>query len=75
MGIFIAWAQFFAALLDCVENYGLIQILVGMQHETWPVVAKWCAWPKFLIVGLGLVYVIFGAVLIVVLNRIKESKA
>jgi hypothetical protein len=64
LGIVIAWAQFLAALLDGVENYGLIQILVGMQNEVWPVVAKWCAWPKFLIVGVGLIYVVVGTVLI-----------
>ena len=60
-GIIIARAQFLAALLDCVENYGLIQILLEAQNEAWPLVAKWCAWPKFLIVGVGLVYVVTGA--------------
>jgi hypothetical protein len=75
MGIIIAWAQFLAALLDCVENYGLIQILVGTNNEVWPVAAKWCAWPKFMIVGVGLVYVIIGAVIIVVLSGMKGSKA
>jgi hypothetical protein len=75
MGIIIAWAQFLAALLDGVENYGLIQILVGTNNEVWPVLAKWCAWPKFMIVGVGLVYVIIGAVIIVVLSGMKGSKA
>ncbi len=60
-GIIIARAQFLAAILDCVENYGLIQVLLGTQYEVWPVVAKWCAWPKFLIVGTGLIYVVTGA--------------
>lgn len=60
-GIIIARAQFLAAILDCVENYGLIQILLGTQTEAWSLVAKWCAWPKFLIVGTGLIYVIVGA--------------
>jgi hypothetical protein len=60
-GIIIARAQFLAALLDCVENYGLIQVLVGSRNDAWPLVAKWCAWPKFLIVGAGLIYVIVGA--------------
>jgi hypothetical protein len=69
MGIIISWAQFLAALLDCVENYGLIQILVGVQNEVWPVVAKWCARPKFLIVGVGLFYVVVGTVLILTLRK------
>ncbi len=67
VGIIIAWTQFLAALLDGVENYGLIQILVGTQNEAWPVLAKWCAWPKFFIVGVGLVYVGIGTVLILAL--------
>ena len=75
LGILIAWAQFLAAVLDAVENYGLIQILVGANNEVWPVVAKWCAWPKFVIVGVGLVYVIIGAVIVVVLSGFKGSKA
>ena len=60
-GIMIARAQFLAAFLDCVENFGLIQVLLGTQTAAWPLVAKWCAWPKFLIVGVGLIYVMIGA--------------
>jgi len=74
VGIIIARAQFLAALLDAVENYGLIQILVGTNSEIWPAVAKWCAWPKFVIVGVGLVYVIIGAVLIAVLKGQKHTR-
>lgn len=70
-GIIIARAQFLAAVLDCVENYGLIQVLLETQYEAWPVVAKWCAWPKFLIVGIGLIYVVTGA-LWIVLRKEKQ---
>ncbi len=59
-GVIIAYAQFLAAILDCIENYGLIQVLLGTETEAWPLVAKWCAWPKFLIVGAGLIYVMAG---------------
>jgi len=65
VGVVLAWAQFGAALLDSVENYALILVLLGSQQELWPVVARWCAMPKFLIVGLGLVYIGVGFVLIV----------
>jgi hypothetical protein len=65
-GIIIANAQFLAAILDCVENYGLIQVLLGTQTEAWPRLAKWCAWPKFLIVAAGLIFVIAGALWIAV---------
>ena len=72
-GVILAWAQFLAAVLDGVENYGLIQILVGTDNEIWPVVAKWCAGPKFVIVGFGLVYVIIGAVQAALIKAKAES--
>ncbi len=65
VGLLLAWAQFGAALLDAVENYALIQVLLGSQQASWPVVARWCAIPKFLIVAAGLAYVGVGAVLAV----------
>ncbi len=67
-GVLLAWAQFGAALLDAVENYALIQVLLGSRQALWPVVARWCAIPKFLIVAAGLVYVSVGAVLATVTN-------
>jgi hypothetical protein len=63
VGVLLAWAQFGAALLDAMENYALIQVLLGSQQAWWPAVARWCAIPKFLIVAAGLVYVGVGAVL------------
>lgn len=51
-----------AGLLDAVENYALIKVLLGSRDEIWPVAAKYCAGPKFAIVGVGLIYVIVGAV-------------
>jgi len=71
LGILIAWAQFGAALLDGVENYALIRVLFGTEMAVWPVVARWCALPKFLIVGAGLIYVILGTIVVVVL-KIKK---
>ena len=65
-GTIVANAQFLAAVLDCFENYGLIQVLLGSQTEVWPLVARWCAWPKFLIVGVGLIYVFVGALWIAI---------
>jgi len=73
VGIIIARAQFLAAILDGVENYGLIQVLLGTQIGAWPLVAKWCAWPKFLIVAVGLIYVIIG-MLWIALRKQKQAK-
>lgn len=61
LGIVLAWAMFGAALLDAVENYALIQVLLGTQQSHWPALARICAICKFLIVGLGLLYVLLGA--------------
>jgi hypothetical protein len=74
LGILIAWAQLGAALLDCVENYALIQVLFETEMAMWPVIARWCAFPKFSIVGAGLIYVIIGTILVVVLKVKKQGR-
>ncbi len=73
VGVLLAWAQFGAALLDAVENYALIRVLLRSQQALWPAVARWCAVPKFSIVAAGLVYVGVGAVLAVV-AKARRSK-
>ena len=60
LAIFFAWATIGAALLDAMENYALIRILLGTQLDLWPLVARWCAIPKFLILISGLTYVVLG---------------
>jgi hypothetical protein len=69
LGVWLSWAQWIAAMLDGVENYALIQVLLGAEAELWPALAKWCAMPKFLLVGAGLVYIILGAVMVKVSPR------
>ncbi len=66
VGIVLAWAMFAAGLFDCVENYNLIQILLGNGQEINAMLAQWCAIPKFAIVILGLAYffIVGGIVLI-----------
>lgn len=66
LGIGLSWGQCLAALLDGLENYALIRVLLGSAREYWPVVARWCAAPKFLLVGAGLVFVLVGATLAVI---------
>ena len=72
VGIFIAWALLVAALLDMVENYALIRVLLGSNLAIWPKVAKWCAVPKFVIVVSGLAYILIGA-LISLLSRRRTN--
>jgi len=62
LGVLIAWSQFAAAILDSVENYALIKVLLGSSNSVLPLLAKWCAIPKFIIVAAGLVFVIAGAI-------------
>ncbi len=71
LGILIAWAQVGAAMLDGVENYALIRVLFGTDQAVWPMIARWCAIPKFSIVGAGLIYVIIGTIVAVVL-KVKQ---
>lgn len=69
IGVALAWGQWVAALLDALENYGLIRVLIGTQAEFWPALARWCAIPKFLIVALGLLYVIVGGIAALAVRR------
>lgn len=75
VGTCLAWCQFGAALLDAMENYALIQVLLGSGHEFWPMAARWCAIPKFAIVGAGLAYVALGAVAVVITRTRKALAA
>ena len=67
-GVILAWGLIPAGLLDAVENYALIHVLLGSQRELWPVVARWCAIPKFLIVAAGLLFLVLGSIAALVLR-------
>jgi hypothetical protein len=69
IGMILAWGQVGAGLLDSLENYALIRVLLGTELAHWPVVARWCAIPKFLLVALGLVFILLAAVLVVTKRR------
>jgi hypothetical protein len=62
LGAVLAWALLAAGLLDALENVALIRILLGSPSTAWPAVARWCAIPKFLVVAVGLAYVLVGTV-------------
>ena len=69
VGVVLAWGQWLAGLLDAIENCALIQLLLGSQNASLPVVAQGCAIPKFLIVGLGILYVLLGALAVRVVRH------
>ncbi|UCE84671.1 MAG: hypothetical protein JSU66_09895 [Deltaproteobacteria bacterium] len=60
-GVPLAWALLAAALLDAVENYALIQLLLGSDDGFWARLAYGCALPKFAFVVAGLAYLLAGA--------------
>jgi hypothetical protein len=62
-GFFLAWGQFLAGLLDIIENYVLIQLLLGAQTKIYPSIAWGCAGIKFTLVGMGLAYMLVGYIL------------
>jgi hypothetical protein len=74
-GALLAWGVLLAGALDCVENYALIKLLLGSQANILAVVARACAIPKFLIVLLGLLYVIIGAIVSSVLGMQGRQSA
>jgi hypothetical protein len=61
----LAWGLIIAAILDAIENYALIQLLLGSANESWPTIAWICAAPKFVLVGFGLLYLIIGTIVII----------
>lgn len=69
IGMILAWAQIAAGLLDALENYALIRVLLGSERAYWPAIARWCAIPKFLIVTLGLIFILLAVVLGVAKSR------
>ncbi|MBD1927492.1 hypothetical protein H6F74_14750 [Trichocoleus sp. FACHB-90] len=68
VGIWLAWGQWVAALLDMVENIALTIILVGSVRATLPQLAKWSAIFKFGLIILGLLYAAVGGIIWVKLS-------
>ena len=68
-GIVISWLVLLGGLLDAVENFALIKLLLGSLNETLPVLARWCAIFKFLFVAIGMIYLILGGLFSLFLKR------
>ena len=47
-----------AALLDCLENFALIMLLTGQGTNNLAALAAYCAAPKFILVGIVIVFII-----------------
>jgi len=73
-GFVLGWGQFFAALLDAIENLALINLILYSQREFWPIIARWCAIFKFGIVGAGLSYILTGTLFILIIKVLNFRK-
>lgn len=64
-GIFIAWLQWLAGILDAIENAALIKILFDAPTDALALISRWCAIPKFAFtLGLGNGYIILGLLIL-----------
>ena len=65
-GIILIWLQFLAGLFDYIENLGLIQLLLGETEPIWASLAYYFAAAKFLLVFIGIGYILinFGVFLV-----------
>lgn len=57
LGRSLAWGQWFAALMDAVENAGLLININGPVSATWTQVSSAAAAIKFAIILLGVLYI------------------
>lgn len=62
LGVWLAWGQALAAILDAIENLALITVLLGPIVSPWPEIALACAVPKFVLVFGGIFYALGGAI-------------
>lgn len=60
--LILAYLYPVVGLLDVIENYSLIQLLLGSQDSIWPTTAYYCAITKFGGLAIAWVFVIFGQV-------------
>ena len=58
LGLWLSVVSLLSIILDAVENYAIIQMLKTEVFEPWADVSRFCAIPKFLIITIGLLYVI-----------------
>lgn len=65
-GVILIFSLFFAALFDAIENIGLIQLLLGNLKQTWSSIAYYFAVPKFVIILIGILYILFNFVYLLI---------
>jgi len=60
IGAVAGYGAFAAAIFDAMENYTLLQILIGNPQPSYPAIAAFCAVMKFGLIAFGLIYGLFA---------------
>jgi hypothetical protein len=60
LGVFLAWMQWTAGLLDCTENAALLRILFHQATDGLAEIARWSALGKFGLLSCGAVYILLS---------------
>jgi len=68
IGVVLAWAAIAAAVLDVIENYALIRLLLGSGTSSLAALARGCATIKFSLVAVSLLYVVVVGVAVGILR-------
>jgi hypothetical protein len=55
-GYLVSWLVIGAGILDAIENIALYRLVTGASESFLPRIALYCAVPKFLLTGLGILY-------------------
>jgi len=60
IGLLLARLQFVAALFDAIENIALIKLLLGSNNNIFSLIAYYFASIKFVLIAIGIIYIIVG---------------
>lgn len=72
-GIVIACLPLIAGFLDAIENTAMTLLLFGSQKHWLPGLAYYCAAPKFLLVGIAILFIITGLMLYLFKKKSTEK--
>ena len=73
LGIYLACLQFVAALFDAIENIALIKLLLGSNSSLFPSIAFYFASIKFVVIGIGIIYIIIGLTTLLIQKRLNTE--
>tara|TARA_R110002072_G_scaffold129809_1_gene268381 strand:- start:4954 stop:5502 length:549 start_codon:yes stop_codon:yes gene_type:complete len=66
----LIWLVFLAGIFDYIENIGLINLVLGNMEQHWVSIAFYFATIKFIIILIGILYIIVNFLLFLIKKRI-----